>query len=79
MSISESQRLDELPWDDAWAEKFPRKSTVEELDTVFSLMKKDAIRILKFGFSEDDYSTEEKHCRMIYLEDCKSLDLYGRR
>lgn len=69
---------DALPWDDAWAGKRPDHPTKSQIDVELGILIKKATRIMASGNIENEYKNLEEHLRMIYLESCSTIKLYGR-
>lgn len=74
--IVECEKLDDMPWDALWRGHFAEQPTKAEIEEMVEILKDDAIKWLGHGYDSDAYATTEGHCRMVYLEDCVTLDPY---
>lgn len=72
--ILECQKLDALSWDHAWAGVLPDEPTPQEIKDMIDILTVDALKRLKTGYGTEDCQTLEEHLRMIWLEDCVTLD-----
>lgn len=77
--ILECQKLDALPWDHAWSGVFPDEPAPQEINGMIDILTADSFKRLKTGYGTEGCQTIEEHLRMIWLEDCVTLDPYIRR
>lgn len=77
-SLVESLAWDQLPWDDAWAGKYPERSA-QQVDAELAVLTAKVERIIRTGQFEGEYSSMQEHLRMIHLEGCATIDLFGSR
>lgn len=72
-ALATQKKWDSLSWDDAWSGVSADNPSEKEIEQIYNIMIQDAELVLQAGVYKTNFSTEEEHIRMIYLESCSSL------
>lgn len=78
-SLTEARAWDQLPWDDAWAGKYPKQRTEQQVNAELRILIAKVERIMRTGRIEEEYSSIQEQQRMIHLENCTAISLFGER
>ncbi len=76
--ILKQRKLEELNWVDAWSGVYPDDATDSEICAEFDLLASKVIRLMSGDVAlQDEYATCIDAIRMIYLEDCKTFNIWN--